>query len=149
VNREERLRRELPDELKPRAGELADLPTAQVDLIINALRASRREGRAIETQMRRRRREGRGGPSAAAVSRLASGAARHPSLETLAALAEHYANGHAVLQLVVDGLRAVSPEPFSWTEIGAALGITRQAAWDRFARQADLDTAQASIRVVR
>jgi len=37
-----------------------------------------------------------------------------------------------VLQERVDQLRA---RDVSWTEIGAALGITRQAAWDRFAEK--------------
>jgi hypothetical protein len=143
MNREERLRRELPGDLKGRAAELAGLPAGQVDLIIAVVRLSRREGRAIEAQARKRKREGRGGPSAEAVGRLAAGVARHPSLDTLAALAAHYEDAPAVLQMAVDGLRATRPSPCTWAQIGDALGITRQSAWERFGRQAGPDSGMA------
>jgi len=84
VNREQVLRRELPGDLKARAGELADLPRAQVDLVIAAVKLSRREGRAIETQARKRRREGRDGDGdqvTGAIDRLAARAASRTSLE--------------------------------------------------------------------
>jgi hypothetical protein len=143
VNREERLRRELPDDLKHRAGELAGLPVAQVDLIIGAMRLSRREGRAIETEARKRRREGRGGPSAGAVDRLALRAARRVNLDAFTGLVTHYDQGPVVLQLAVDGLRSTKPAPCSWAQIGEALGTTRQSAWERFGRQGDPDTGSA------
>ena len=72
VNWQERLRRELPADLKDRAGELAELPVAQVDLIVAGLRASHRAGREYEQQMRRRN---RGRPRDA--DEIASGAGRH------------------------------------------------------------------------
>lgn len=145
MNRQERLRREMPAELQHRAAELATLPVAQVDLIIAGFRLSRREGRKVEAEARKRRNEGRSdGPGlASAAGRLTARAARRATPETLARLAEHYDEGPAVLQVVVDGLRAASPRPFSWAEIGSALGITRQSAWERFGRQGDPDTPEA------
>jgi len=38
------------------------------------------------------------------------------------------------------GLRA---QGYSWADIGAALGITRQSAWERFGRQGNPDTGSA------
>lgn len=52
--------------------------------------------------------------------------------ELLAALAPSEATAEAVrrdLKAKIDILRA---RKVSWTEIGAALGISRQAAWERF-----------------
>ena len=153
VNREQRLARELYGTgLEHRAAELAGLPVSQVDLIVAIARASRRAGRERERQVRRqrvadRRRHGHveDGEQATATQRqtlaLARRAGSNP--DTLARLAEHYADGPAVLALAVAGLRA---RDYSWADIGAALGITRQSAWERFGRQGDPDTGLAETR---
>jgi hypothetical protein len=122
------------------AAELGSLPLAAVELIEALGRAQHRQGREHEAAMRRRRREGRGRPSADAVNRLAVRAAGRPGLEAFKALVTHYEQAPAVLQLAVDGLRAAKPEPFPWADIGAALGVTRQSAWERFGRQGHPDS---------
>jgi hypothetical protein len=151
VNREERLRRELAGTgLEGQAGQLAGLPTAQVGLIVRALRASHRAGREHEKQARRQRNADRRKYGRYDVDQVADaldqrtihglGRRAGVSLEALARLDEHYADGSQVLAMAVDGLRA---RGYSWGLIGAALGTTRQAAWERFHRQADLDTGTA------
>lgn len=141
MNRAERLRRELPPDLAGRAGELAGLPVAQVDLIIMAMRASRRAGRQLERDQRRQRRTDRrryhwiqDQDQADATERQTQALARRASgnLDTLARLAEHYADGPSVLALAVAGARA---HGYTDGEIGRALGVTRQAIRQRFPRQ--------------
>jgi hypothetical protein len=153
VNREERLRRERPADLAHRAAELASLPTAQVDLIVGALRSAHRAGREHERQVRRqrvadRRKHGHieDDQQADATSRQALALARRAgsNLDTLARLAGHYDDGPSVLALAVAGLRA---QGYSDGEIGAALGITRQAVWKRFPRQPEVDAGPAGTEV--
>jgi hypothetical protein len=138
VNREERLRRELPAELKERAAELAHLPAATVDLIVAGLRLSRRAGREHEQELRRLR---RGRPRDA--DEIADGAGRllgrmgrrgaDGDLDAAAALYDLIERrGPALLRLSVAGLRARS---YTDAEIAAGLGVTRQAVWQRFARK--------------
>ena len=152
MNREQRLVRGLDGTgLEHRAAELAGLPVSQVDLIVMIARASRRAGRAHERQVRRQRVADRrryshveDGQQAAATQRQTLALARRAgsNLDTLARLAEHYADGPAVLGLAVAGLRA---RDYSWADIGAALGVTRQSAWERFRCQGDPDTGLAGI----
>jgi hypothetical protein len=55
--------------------------------------------------------------------------------ETLLAILQNEADkdgeARAALQAIVDALRG---RGVSWTIIGATLGVSRQAAWDRFAK---------------
>lgn len=141
MNRAERLRRELPQDMKGRAAELAGLPVAQVDLIVSALRASHRAGREHERAQRRQRRQDRrehhhveDAQQAAATDRQTLALARRAgsNLDTLARLQDHYDDGPAVLAMAVEGCRA---QGYSDGEIGAALGITRQAVGQRFGRK--------------
>jgi hypothetical protein len=126
ANRQERLRRELPGDLKDRAGDLADLPVAQVDLIVAGLRASHRAGRQYEQQMRRRN---RGRPRDA--DEIAGGAGRllvrmgrrgaDGDLDAAAALYDlTERQGPALLRLTVAGLRA---RGYTDAEIAAGLGV--------------------------
>jgi len=142
MNRQERLRRIAPADLKERAAaELGDLPVAQVELIQAIAKASHRAGREYESQMRRRRREGRRPDRTGALDRLAARMATSPTPDDLTDLIRHYQQAPVVLQAVVDQLRRARPEPFSWAEIGAAAGITRQSAHERWC-QGSPDTAQ-------
>ena len=52
-------------------------------------------------------------------------------LDTLPLLARSVAQGHSLLTMWVEVLRN---RKISWAQIGSALGVTRQAAWERFAR---------------
>jgi hypothetical protein len=149
VNREERLRAALDGTgSEDQAASLAALPAAQVDLICSALRAA---GRAIAKDKARRRQRVadrrkyhhiEDGQQADATDRQALALARRAgsNLDTLARLKEHYDDGPSVLALAVAGLRAAG---YSWADIGAALDITRQSAWERFGRQGDPDSALA------
>jgi hypothetical protein len=151
VNREERLRRELPDGLKDRAAELAALPAAHVELIARALRATHRAGREHEKQVRRQRRTDRRkynhieDPDYAAASvRILDGLGRRAGSnpDALAGLNRFIEkDGPAVRAMAVDMLRA---QGYSWADIGAVLGTTRQSAWERFGRQGDPDTGHAA-----
>ena len=72
-----------------------------------------------------------------AVVRMIGGMGRRASadLDALAALADAVDNARAILALAVDGCRA---RGYSDGEIGAALGITRQAVGQRFGRKRDV-----------
>jgi hypothetical protein len=52
-------------------------------------------------------------------------------LETLPLISRSTEQGHAFLVMWVDALRV---RKVSWAQIGSALGVSRQAAWERFAR---------------
>lgn len=52
-------------------------------------------------------------------------------LEMLPVLSRSVAQGHALLTMWVEVLRN---RKISWAQIGSALGVSRQAAWERFAR---------------
>lgn len=150
MNREERLRRELPDGLKDQAAGLAGLPAAQVDLVVRALRASHRAGREHEKQVRRQRREDRRkynhiedhDYAAASVRVLAGlGGRAGRSLDALGDLDRFIAEaGPAVLAMSVNDCRA---RGYSDGEIGAALGITRQAVGQRFGRKGGVHAGTA------
>jgi DNA-directed RNA polymerase specialized sigma24 family protein len=120
------------------------LPAGTVDKVCAALRASHRAGRQHEQTVRRQRRDDRrkhhhieDDQHAASVERNTLALARRASasLDTLARLSEHYADGPTVLALAVAGLRA---EGYSDGEIGAALGVTPAAVGQRFGRKRDL-----------
>jgi len=150
VNREERLWAALDGTgIEDRAADLATLPAAQIDLIVAALMASRRAALAADKARRRQRVADRrkyhhieDGQQADATDRQALALARRAgsNLDTLARLKEHYDDGPSVLALAVAGLRAAG---YSWADIGAALDITRQSAWERFGRQGNPDIGPA------
>jgi len=85
---------------------------------------------------RKRRRETREAPDMAAfVGRVARGMVRRAAegdLETLGALANMARDIDKALALAASSL--VLEAGYSWTEVGRELGITRQAAWQRFGR---------------
>ena len=153
MNRLERLRAALGGTgMEDQAASLASLPAAQVDLICSALRASGRAAPARDKQRRRQRvadrrkyRHIEDHQQAEACERQTLALARRAggNLDTLARLAEHYAEGPAVLALAVTGLRA---QRYSDGEIGAALGISRQAVWKRFSRQPEVGAGLAGTR---
>jgi hypothetical protein len=150
MNRAGRLRAALDGTgLEDRAAGLAALPAAQVDLIIAAIRASRRAALIADKARRRQRVADRrrhnhieDDQQAAATQRQALALARRAgsNLDTLARLKEHYADGPAVLALAVAGLRA---EGYSDSLIGQALGVTRYAVGLRFGRRGDLYAGRA------
>jgi hypothetical protein len=145
MNRESRLRAALAGTgLEDRAAGLAGLPAAQVDLIVAALRASRRAALAADRARRRqrvadRRKHGHieDYQQAEACQRQTLALARRAgsNLDTLARLRDHYDDGPAVLALAVAGARA---QGYSDGEIGRALGVTRAAVGQRFGRKGDL-----------
>lgn len=135
--------------LEDRAADLAGLPAGQVDLIAAMIRAAGRAALAGDRQRRRQRREDRrryrhieDPEQADACDRQALAFARRAAsnLYTLARLSEHYDDGPAVLALAVAGLRS---EGYSDAEIGAALGISRQAVGQRFGRKREVHTGPA------
>lgn len=142
MNREERLSAALDGTgLEHAAAELASLPVGQVNLIVAALKASGRAAVARDKARRRQRREDRrryhhieDGQHADATNAMTLALARRAGadLGTLARLQEHYDDGPAVLALAVAALRA---QDYTDGEIGAALGITRQAVGQRFGRK--------------
>jgi hypothetical protein len=150
VNREERLRAALDGTgLEDRAADLATLPAAQVDLIVAAVKAAGRAALARDRDRRRQRREDRrkyhhieDDQHAEACERQTLALARRASanLDTLARLKEHYDDGPSVLALAVAGLRA---EGYSDGEIGRALGVSRQAVWNRFGSTGRMYTGPA------
>ena len=132
MNRQERLHRELPDELKDRAPELAVLPTTQVDLIIGAMLLSRREGRAIEKQARKRRREAKRNGTHAETDRVGEAV-----IELIRSLGCREADGDLIKLLsrigdevdaarvqAIDGLRRAG---VPWSAIAAEAGTSKQA----------------------
>jgi hypothetical protein len=150
MNREARLRAALDGTgLGDQAAGLATLPAGQVDQIITMLRAAGRAAIARDKARRRQRVADRrkyghieDDQQADATRRQTLALARRAgsNLATLARLAEHYGDGPEVLALAVAGLRA---RGYSWADIGSALGITRQSAWERFGCQGDPDTGPA------
>ena len=146
MTREERLRAALAGTgMEDQAASLAALPAAQVDLICSALKASGRAALARDKARRRQRVADRrkhhhieDGQQAAATGRQALALARRAgsNLDTLFHLKQHYDDGPAVLALAVAGLRA---RGHSWADIGTALGMTRQSAWERFGCQVQPD----------
>ncbi len=148
MNREDRLRAALGGTgLEDRSPELAALPAPQVDLIVTALKASRRAALIADKARRRQRvadrrryRHIQDDQQADAAERQTLALARRAggNLDTLARLRDHYDDGPSVLTMAVHGLRA---QGYSDGEIGRALGITRAAVGQRFGRKRDVYTA--------
>jgi hypothetical protein len=130
--------------LEERAPELARLAAGQVDLIVSALRATRRvavtKDKARRKQRTADRRQHRWieyeqyadmfARQAAAMGHRAGG-----DLGALQRLAQHYDDGTFVMGLAVSGLQA---RGYSDAEIAGALGVTRQAVSQRWPWQRDL-----------
>ncbi len=145
MNREDRIRRELPDTLEDRAAELAGLPADQVDLIVAALRASHRAGRQHEKELKRQRKtddkkHGNYDESQLAARNLrlvtSTGKRASANLDALASLVEFTRHSQATIDLAVDGLRA---NGVSDTDIGVTLGrppeFARQAVGRKYGRR--------------
>ena len=119
-------------------GPLSRLSVAEVDLIVRALKASRRAGADSEQERRRRRRKNKGGTDdekvAAVIGQLSRSLAGRAAgtLETLALLKRHYDDGPAMLALAVTGARA---RGYSDADIGRALGVTGSAVGERYGRR--------------
>lgn len=76
-----------------------------------------------------------------AVKSLARRAADDPeALAQLARIADVVNSG------VRQAARSAHDQGYSWAEIAATIGVTRQAAHQRFSRQGDVDTESASVR---
>jgi hypothetical protein len=150
MTREERLRAALDGTgMEDQAASLATLPAAQVDLIVAAIKASRRAALIADKARRRQRvadrrkyRHIEDDQQAAATQRQTLALARRAgsNLDTLARLKEHYDDGPSVLALAVAALRA---EGYSDGLIGQALGVTRYAVGLRFGRRGDLYAGRA------
>jgi hypothetical protein len=142
VNRKDRLRRELAGtDLEHRAAELAGLPVAQVDLIVAALRSSRRAGREHERRVRRQRKADArrhrwydeselAGRNIRMIARTGDRARR--DLDALESLAEFAENIDRLTHLAVAALR---DQGVSDPLIASALGRTRDAVGRRFGRR--------------
>lgn len=126
--------------MEDQAAILAARPAGEVDVIVRALRASRRAGRDDDRAARTQRHKDRrthgwatGARLLKAVEGLVTGSLVPRAaldLETLAGLNQHYKRARAVLGQAVAGAR----ERYSDEEIARALGVSRQAVEDRFPR---------------
>jgi DNA-directed RNA polymerase specialized sigma24 family protein len=142
VNRADRLARELKGTgLEDRAAELAGLPVTQVDLIVAALRSSRRAGREHEKQIRRQRKADARRHRWYDESELADRNVRMISstgdratrdLDALESLAGFIRHADRLERIAVDKLRA---QGVSDPQIAQALGVTRDAVGRRFGRR--------------
>jgi hypothetical protein len=142
VNRADRIRRELPGAADELVAQLADRPAADVAIITTALRQARLDAIAEDKLKRAQRRIDRrrlieDEDQAAAATRQVKALGRRAAgnLETLALLWQHYSitERDKVVAMAITGLRA-EPNPPSWAEIGAAIGMARQNAYNRYGR---------------
>jgi hypothetical protein len=140
VNRQEKIRRELPGAGDELVAQLADRPAADVAIITAALRQARLDAIAEDKVKRAQRRIDRrrlveDEDQAAAASRQVKALGRRAAanLETLALLWAHYSieQRDKVVGMAITGLRAERNPP-SWAEIGAAIGMARQNAFNRY-----------------
>jgi len=136
-NREDRVRRELPGAPEALVRELAGYPAYQVGFILAAVRQGKADALSADRAKRRQRKaEARKyrwySPAelAGRDRRLLDSAGLRAAgdLEALAALAAFARQVDALTHEAVARLR----ERYSDTEIGEALGITRQAVGQRF-----------------
>lgn len=106
-------------------------------LLVRARQAGRAEERAARARRRRERHTEDADYARAQVRMLAAmarrGAGDLPALRALAELRQQLA---ALERLAAAGLHA---QGYSWAEIGRALDITRQSAWERLGCQAAPD----------
>ncbi|NUR07942.1 MAG: hypothetical protein HOQ45_13170 [Nocardioidaceae bacterium] len=56
--------------------------------------------------------------------------------------------GAQVDRFLVDWVRLVRSRGLSWAQVGGALGISRQAAWERFARQVEAPSGDDGLHAV-
>lgn len=130
--------------------ELADhLDGAQVEAVRALLVRARRQGRADEKQVRAERRRDRQARRiddhtfADASSRIlrAQGRRAGGDLPAFERLVAHYEDAAEVIGMAARDLIA---QGYSWGDVGRALGVTRQAARQRFGRQDDVVTGPTS-----
>jgi len=150
MNRAARLARELDGTgLEHRAAELATLPVAQVDLIVAAVRASRRVGREHEKDLRRRRRSDARrfrwydeseltARNVAVLEAQGERAAGNP--DALAGLAEARDSIDRRIAAAVPRLREAG---YLDVEIAAALGISKQLLGQRYGRRRTPDQSRS------
>jgi biotin operon repressor len=142
MNREQRIRELIPGATDDMIEALADRSLAEVNMIVAALRQARKD--AIEHDRARRRQKRRDSRKfswydeaelAARNARIVAangGRAAEGNLDALTSLADMISHTEDAIGLAVDGLRA---RGYSDTEIGTALGITRQAVGQHFGRK--------------
>jgi hypothetical protein len=145
MSKESRLRRVVPGASDATVAALAARPSAEVDVIVAALRQARRDEREHQAAARRQRkidaarfRHYDSSELAARNVRLLDGSARRAAagdLEALGALALFARHVDAITRVAVDGLRA---QGVSDALMAQYLGVTRQAVRARFPRQASL-----------
>jgi len=113
---------------------LASLPAETVDVIVTALRATRRAGREDEKRARANRRRGRVRDTSevvGAIQRQFDGWVRRAALdlETAALLHAHCHRAQEILGTVVPSLRQ---RGYKDVEIGSALGMSKQLMQKKF-----------------
>lgn len=139
MNRRERIKSQAPGASDALIDGLASLPLAEVDLVVAALKQARRDAVEEERSRRKQRKRGvrydvdeiaaRNGRIVRATGQRASG-----DLDALAALANMADHARAMIPVAVDGLRV---RGYSDTEIGEALGVSRQAVGQTYGRRHD------------
>lgn len=141
MNREQRIRKAAPGAPDQTVAALAALPVAVVNDVVVALREARKDAIAQHKALRRQRRlEARRyhwydeDQLAARNTRIVarSGERAAANLDALASLAGLASHAQDMIALAVDGLRA---RGYSDTEIGMAMGITRQAVGQHYGRR--------------
>lgn len=119
---------------------LATLPADDVDQLRSLLARKGRAGRIQEREARRQRRAERQTEDAEfadAARRMIRALGRRGAWPELYRLEADLAEAE---QVAVDRMRA---EGFSWTDIGAVVGVTKQTVYKRFSRQPEADDVAA------
>lgn len=151
MDRKERLRREIPGAGETLLHRLASRPRADVDAIVAGIRQGKRDALAAQAERRRRRKTDAREHGwydeavlAARDRRLLDSAGRRATvdLEALATLGTFARHVDELTRYAVERLRG----SYSDTEIGEALGITRQAVGQRFGQRGE---AAADHTIVR
>jgi hypothetical protein len=144
MNREQRLRRQIPGADQELITQLAARPADEVDLVVRALRQARRDALAHDKSRRAQRRADarshRWYDEAQLAKRnnavlSAQGKRAQEDLEALGWLAESRRHADRLIAMAVEGLRS---RGLSDADIGSALGITKQGVQKRFQRQPEL-----------
>lgn len=150
MNRAEKIRRQAPGLAEGDVSALASLGTAEVDIITRALRQARRDALAEAAERKRQRKADDRAHSnydesdfsrrnLAVVASQGKRAGRG-SLDALAALGQLQRHARTWISWGVEGCRA---QGLSDAEIGAALGVTKQAVQARYSRQGILSRDDA------